>query len=174
MSANQYGLTLFMLSLNPTVNWLVQNVATSSAARLAVEQHFAPQDGAGQIHQLTALFTLHRLENTSLAGISRWEKEYRENRARLDAAGLGLTAEQTSAHLISLLPNSLDNLKTTLMVNAQADIKLLPSPENLFSQVRAKATSPSGAAGHAAQVDGATANVASSKPKGRSGGKNLN
>jgi hypothetical protein len=68
---------LVLLSLDPDVNYLIDDSMSASAARVAIREHFAPINGQGVIRLLDHLFSM-RLTSSSLESVDALIKDYRE------------------------------------------------------------------------------------------------
>ena len=153
---------LVLLSLDPDVNYLIDDSMSASAARVAIREHFAPINGQGVIRLLDHLFSM-RLTSSSLESVDALIKDYRETHNALAQADLALSDVQATAHVLSILPSSFTALRTNLGISSAKDIKSLPSLDALFTLLRAEALRGRPITGNVAKSAGNTTSIDRSK-----------
>lgn len=156
-SCNNMGMQLVALSIDPSINYLLDGHNTAYGMMEALAGHFSPADQQGGVRLLERLFTM-KLHSTSLQSVDEFFKEYKEVQNGLKLVKLDLGSTQTSAHLMSCLPQALHHLRTSIGVSYSGPGKSLPSPDEIMKLVRNEAL----------QVEQSTALVATSAT-GRSG-----
>jgi hypothetical protein len=130
--------TMVLLSLDPSVNYLVDVTGTASEARIAVREHFAPIDSQGVIRLMEHLFSL-RLTSSSLESVDLFIKDYRETHSALSQAECALSDVQSVAHILANLPSAFKTLRSVLGIGTAGSIHLLPTLEGLFTSLRSEA-----------------------------------
>ena len=131
---DRMGRDLLILSIDKDINHLLDGKRTAQEYWNALKDHFAPSDVQSTMRLLSRLFSLS-LSSTSVEDIDLFVKEYKEIRSQLADIKANLTDVQTSAHILSLLPEAFASLKTAINVQN----KELPSPETLIKLLRNEA-----------------------------------
>ncbi|KAI5474568.1 Gag-Pol polyprotein [Pseudohyphozyma bogoriensis] len=135
--ALDYTISSFLvLSIDPSINYLVDGKETTADIISALREHFAPSSAQGAVSLLKHLFTL-RLASTSLPSIDTFIKDFRDTTSTLERDGLCIGTIQLSVLLLSIMEqhSSLKTLATTLTVSAHS-AATLPSPEDILSRLR--------------------------------------
>ena len=130
-ACDQMGRDLIMLSIHRDVTHLLDGKTTAFEYWSALKGHFAPVDHQSTVRLLTRLFAM-RLSSTSVEEVDLFFKEYKEIRLQLSESKSDLSDLQTSAHILSILPDAFESLRTAL--NVQND--KLPAPDVLIKLVR--------------------------------------
>ena len=110
-SCDQMGRDLITLSIHRDITHLLDGKSTAFDYWSALKDHFAPSDHQSTVRLLTRLFSL-RLSSTSVEEVDYFFKEYKEIRLQLADTKTDLSDLQTSAHILSLLPEAFESLRT--------------------------------------------------------------
>ncbi|KAI5476630.1 Gag-Pol polyprotein [Pseudohyphozyma bogoriensis] len=135
--ALDYTISSFLvLSIDPSINYLVDGKETTADIISALREHFAPSSAQGAVSLLKHLFTL-RLASTSLPSIDAFIKDFRDTTSTLERDGLCIGTIQLSVLLLSIMEqhSSLKTLATTLTVSSHS-AATLPTPEDILSRLR--------------------------------------
>lgn len=140
-----------LLSVEPSINYLLAGTTTAHTCILALRSHFAPSDTQGVVACLTRLFAGIRISSGSLSSVDAFIKEYQETQSTLAQSQLELGAIQSAAHILSLMEAAplFCVLRTSILVKAGTGLDL-PLPEELSQLLRSEAKQEPSATGHLA------------------------